>query len=133
MQDDRAHIVYCDDRMLLDKGPYGDWRAVQESYADYKASLGPYSEEDIVHFLRDDWGRDEAQWPFSRDSIAAFFRSEQRLLRAREPLDYQPFKATRRTLPWWAILLIMVAGAGVGVVVFAIVSAYRAMSSIGPL
>jgi hypothetical protein len=83
MQRGEAHIVYCEERMLLDKGPYADWRAIQDAYTDYKTSLGPCSEDDIVAFLRDDWGTDESRWPFSRESIAAFFRSDQRLLAER--------------------------------------------------
>ena len=83
MQTRDAHIVYCENRMLLDKGPYTDWRAIQDVYADYKASLGPWPEEDIVAFLQGDWGPDESRWPFSRDSIANFFRSDERLLSER--------------------------------------------------
>ena len=52
MQRREAHIVHCEERMLLDKGPYADWRAVQDAYADYKTSLGPWSEEEIVGFLQ---------------------------------------------------------------------------------
>jgi hypothetical protein len=81
MQRCEAHIVYCENRMLLDKGPYADWRAIQDVYADYTASLGPWSEDEILEFLRDDWGTDESKWPFSRESIAAFFCSSDRVLR----------------------------------------------------
>lgn len=80
MRRGNAHIVYCEERMLLDKGPYADWRAIQDAYSDYKASLGPWSEDEIAAFLRDDWGADESKWPFSRESIAAFFRSDERVL-----------------------------------------------------
>lgn len=80
MQSGDAHIVYCEERMLLDKRPYADWRAIQDAYSDYKASLGPWSEAEIVAFLRDDWGADELKWPFSRESITAFFRSDQPIL-----------------------------------------------------
>jgi hypothetical protein len=75
-----AHIVYCEQRMLLDKGPYGQWRETQDAYADYKASLGSWTEAEIVAFLLDDWGHDESKWPFSRESIAAFFLSDERVL-----------------------------------------------------
>jgi hypothetical protein len=83
MQRGDAHIVYCEERMLLDKGPYADWRVIQGTYADYKTSLGPWSEEEIVEFLRGDWGQDESKWPFSRQAIAGFFRSDERVLGAR--------------------------------------------------
>ena len=75
-----AHIVYCESGMILDRGQYHSWRDLQDEYADYQASLGPSSEAGIAEFFADDFGPDESQWPFSRQAIAAFFRSaEQRL------------------------------------------------------
>jgi hypothetical protein len=79
-----AHIVYCESRMLLDRGEYATWREVQDAYDDYKASFGPWSEADIVGFLEDDWGPDDSRWPFTRRAIAEFFRSGERLLVCQE-------------------------------------------------
>jgi hypothetical protein len=75
-----AHIVYCESRMLLDRGRYGSWRDIQDAYPDYKASLGPWPEADIVGFLADDFGPDESRWPFARQAVADFFRSGAQLL-----------------------------------------------------
>ena len=75
-----AHIVYCESRMLLDRGDYASWRDIQDAYPDYKTSLGPWSEAEIVGFLEDDWGADDTRWPFTRQTIAEFFRSGARLL-----------------------------------------------------
>jgi len=80
-----AHIVYCQSRMLLDRGQYASWREIQDAYDDYKASLGPWSEAEILGFLEEDWGQDDARWPFTRRSIAEFFRSGERLLICQEP------------------------------------------------
>jgi hypothetical protein len=79
-----AHIVYCESRMFLDRGRYGSWREIQDAYEDYKASLGPSSESEIVEFLEDDWGPDDKQWPFTRQAIADFFRSEAQLLMSKD-------------------------------------------------
>src|SRR3954451_2767409 len=70
-----AHIVYCESQTLLDRGQYGPWRDIQDTYPGYKASLGPWSEAEIVRFLEDDWGPDDSRWPFTRRAIAEFFRS----------------------------------------------------------
>ena len=75
-----AHIVYCESRMLLDRGEYGSWRDIQDAYPDYKTSLGPWSEAEIIKFLEDDWGPDDTRWLFTRQTIAEFFRSGARLL-----------------------------------------------------
>jgi hypothetical protein len=66
--------------MLLDRAVYGSWREIQDAYSDYKTSLGPWSEAEIVGFLEDDWGPDESRWPFTRRGIADFFSSDDRLL-----------------------------------------------------
>lgn len=78
-----AYIVYCDKSMVLDKGPYATWREVQDAYPDYKTSLGPWTEVEIVDFLREDCGSDDSQWPFPANAITAFFRSDDRILRER--------------------------------------------------
>jgi hypothetical protein len=79
-----AHLVYCESRILLDRGRYRSWRDIQDSYSDYRTSLGPWSETEIVDFLADDFGPDESKWPFTRQAIADFFRSKERLLVCRE-------------------------------------------------
>jgi hypothetical protein len=66
--------------MLLDRGQYGSWRDIQDAYPDYKASLGPWSEAEIVEYLTVDFPPDESRWPFTRRAIAEFFRSEAQLL-----------------------------------------------------
>jgi hypothetical protein len=75
----QAHIVYCWSQMLLDRKQYGSWRELQDAYDDYMASLGPWSEEEIVGFLKNDWGADDLQWQFTRRAIADFFRSSELL------------------------------------------------------
>lgn len=72
---DEAHIVYCSSRTLIDRSGYASWRDIQHAYEDYMASLGPWSQAEIVEFLSDDFGPDDSKWPFSRTAIADFFRS----------------------------------------------------------
>lgn len=68
------HIVYCERRVVLTKRRYSHWRQVQDAYDDYKASLGPWTEQDLIEFFEDDFGS-EPNWPFSRAQIAAFMAS----------------------------------------------------------
>jgi hypothetical protein len=75
-----ARIVYCVSRMLLDRRQYDSWRDIQDAYPDYKTSLGPWSEAEIVGFLGDDFGTDDSGWPFTRQAIADFFRSDAQFL-----------------------------------------------------
>lgn len=70
-----AYLVYCESRMLLDRGMYQSWREIQDTYSDYVASLGPWAETDIISFLADDFGPDDSQWPFTQAAINSFFTS----------------------------------------------------------
>ena len=78
----KAYIVYCHSRTLLDRRtyPYPRTREMQQTYPDYKTSLGPWSEADIVDFFTVDYGRDESQWPFTCQAIGEFFRSREQFL-----------------------------------------------------
>ncbi len=40
-------------------------------------SLGPWSADEIISFFGDDFGSDDTKWPFSRDKILAFEKSDE--------------------------------------------------------
>ena len=70
---ERAVLVYCEQRVLLDRRDYLDWRAIQAAYPDYLTSLGPWERGSIVEFLEESFGVEDRTWPFSRTAIAQFF------------------------------------------------------------
>src|SRR5262245_2078834 len=78
----KAYIVYCDGRKVRDRRDYTYPRTqeMQREYPDYRTSLGPWSEADIVDFFTVDYRKDESLWPISRRDIADFFRSEELIL-----------------------------------------------------
>ena len=76
----RAFIVYCESRMLLDRSNYTSWRDIQEAYGDYKASLGPWTEQEVVSYLEVDCGADDARWPFTRQGIADFYHGDSNVI-----------------------------------------------------
>lgn len=76
-----AHYVLLDHDVLLTKRRYESWREIQDAWPDYKTSLGPWSEQDLIEYLEDDFP-DEATWPFTRAVIAAFYSSAQETIRA---------------------------------------------------
>lgn len=85
-----AHIVYCEGRALLDRGPYASWEAVQREYFDYTTSLGPWTAAEIVAFFEEDFGDDDTKWPFRREEIEAFFLSKDKAIessREGPPID----------------------------------------------
>lgn len=49
------HIIYNGTQVLLSKRHWSSWREIQSAFADYKASLGPWSSADITHFLEDEY------------------------------------------------------------------------------
>ena len=66
--------------MLLDRASFVSWREIQDAYLDYKASLGPWSEAQIVEYLQNDYGPDDSKWPFPRKAICDYFASALRIL-----------------------------------------------------
>lgn len=76
MVEPRAHLVFLrSGRLLIVKRPETDWRQLQDDYADYMASLGPWTAEEIGAHFALDYGNDDGRWPFTRRAIADFMRS----------------------------------------------------------
>lgn len=51
----RLHIIYTETEMLLSNRAYESWRVIQDEYVTYKASLGPWSADDVIEFLADEY------------------------------------------------------------------------------
>ena len=43
--------------MLISKVRYKSWREIQDEYKCYKTSLGPWSAEEVVEYLADEYTR----------------------------------------------------------------------------
>lgn len=80
-----GYVVYCHTRTVLDRREYPrEWEPeMRRAYADLRTALGPWREADVVDQFTLDYGRDDSQWPFTRQAIAAFFRSREQLLERR--------------------------------------------------
>jgi len=68
--------------MLLSKRRYSGWRQIQDEFADYKASLGPWSVAEILDFLRTEY---PSRSPFTPDRIERFLHSDDETLTAWTP------------------------------------------------
>mgnify|MGYP003305685329 CR=1 FL=1 len=79
-----ATMIYLEDCMLLSKKEYSSWREVQDEYYEkYKASFSSMSCEDILSFFEEDFG-EEDKWPFSRETIVEFFRSDEQVIQSEQ-------------------------------------------------
>lgn len=47
----RLHIIYTESEVVLSKKNYASWQDVQQDFPDYKASLGPWLDADVVKYL----------------------------------------------------------------------------------
>lgn len=47
----RLHIIYTESEIVLSKKDYASWQEVQQDFPDYKASLGPWLDNDVVEYL----------------------------------------------------------------------------------
>lgn len=70
--------------MLLSKKRYSAWREIQDEYENYMTSLGPFTEEELVGFLSEQYGSDDKKWGFSRGEIGDFMQSNAMVLKADE-------------------------------------------------
>ncbi|MCB9705236.1 MAG: hypothetical protein H6711_25400 [Myxococcales bacterium] len=48
------HVIFTDATVFLSRCEYASWREVQDDFAGYKASLGPWSPAEVIEYLRDD-------------------------------------------------------------------------------
>ena len=72
----RAHLVFLrTGGLLLVKRPETDWRQLQDEYAEYMASLGPWTAAEIAEHFTLDYTEDDARWPFTRRAITEFMQS----------------------------------------------------------
>lgn len=49
------HIIYTDANLVISKKKYTGWEQIQHEYLGYKASLGPWSEDEVIEFLEDEY------------------------------------------------------------------------------
>lgn len=51
----KLHIVYTETAVLLSKKSYISWKEIQNDFSEYKASLGPWSIEEVTLYLDDEY------------------------------------------------------------------------------
>ena len=82
----QIHIIYTETEMLLSKRAYASSREIQEEYANYKSSLGPWSYDVAVEYLAAEYldlspSADEQVTKFlaaAEDTKAVTFRQQHR-------------------------------------------------------
>ena len=71
------HIIYLESRMLLSRKLYSGWREIQDEFADYMTSLGPWPVVAVLDFLRTEYPADP---PFTEEQIERFLMSDDETL-----------------------------------------------------
>jgi hypothetical protein len=49
------HIIFTEEEVLISTKPYASWREIQDEYADYKASLGPWDAATVTSWLDEEY------------------------------------------------------------------------------
>ncbi len=49
------HIIYTETAVLLSKKESPTWQDVQRDFQDYKASLGPWADDEVADYLGDEY------------------------------------------------------------------------------
>ena len=90
--DQKANYIILENSILLSKKDYANWREIQDDFDTYKASLGPYTKEELIAYLRDDI-KYESEFPISIQRIESYFNSDEYLIYENGKLrkeDFQP-------------------------------------------
>lgn len=69
----RLHIIYTESEIILSKKEYANWQEVQQDFPDYKASLGPWLEADVIQYLDAEYSN---IFPNARTQVSAIGDSE---------------------------------------------------------
>ena len=79
--DANLYIVYLrGDGILLSRQRYESWQQIQDDVADYMASLGPWSLEETIEYLEDEYpGLD----PSAATQVRTFLASAESIVRLR--------------------------------------------------
>lgn len=49
------HIIFTKDGVIISKKSYSSWREIQDEFRTYKASLGPWDQEQVAGWLSDEY------------------------------------------------------------------------------
>lgn len=93
----KAYYIILENHVLLSKKLYSDWRQIQDEYKDYKSSLEPLNEEELIDYFANDY-KNTSDYPISLDRIKEFYNSEEFILYENGQLqksDFQPIT------PWF--------------------------------
>lgn len=76
----KVYYILLEDTVLLSKKEYTHWREIQYEYYDnFKACLGPWTYEELISYLEDDF-KEENNWPFLKENLFNFFESGEIIL-----------------------------------------------------
>jgi len=67
------HLIYTETSMFLSKKPYRSWREIQDEYEGYKASMDPWTPEQVIEWLEGDYPNLN---PPASIQVQAFLNSE---------------------------------------------------------
>lgn len=51
----KLHIIYTESKIFLSKKDYATWQDIQRDFPDYKASLGPWPDNEVAEYLDDEY------------------------------------------------------------------------------
>jgi len=67
------HIIYTEEEIILSKERFVSWREIQDRYADYKVSLGPWDHESVIEYLVDEYSK---LAPSAAEQVTSLLESE---------------------------------------------------------
>ncbi|MES2675939.1 MAG: hypothetical protein V4660_17005 [Pseudomonadota bacterium] len=77
---EEIYIIYTSSNVFLSKKKYLSWYEIQEEYSDYVASLGPWSAEEVIDFLKEEYSDLEQNAEVQVTALAAQMEMAKELL-----------------------------------------------------
>jgi hypothetical protein len=68
----QLHIIYTEAGIFLTKHQYASWRNIQDEYSDFKTSLGPWDQDEVIAFLKDEYSK---MYPSAEEQVWALIAS----------------------------------------------------------
>lgn len=72
----KLHIIFTQNSVLLSRRAYPSWREIQGEYPSYKASLGPWTYEEVVEYLADEYTN---LHPIAKEQVTAFLQGNEEI------------------------------------------------------
>jgi hypothetical protein len=68
------HLIFTEEKILVSRKVYSSWQEIQAQFQDFKTSLGPWNDGDVVAWLREEY---DDIFPTAQQQVEQFLNSDE--------------------------------------------------------